>query len=95
MLLLVLRLLPLLLAVRRGGAEERACSGGFRSHFVLDTEDSVKQGAVLLATAQAQSREECERGSNTHKNNRWQKSHTINTWQLPVTQPLKTGNTCC
>lgn len=61
MLLLVLRLLPLLLAVRRGGAEERACSGGFRSHFVLDTEDSVKQGAVLLATAQAQSREECER----------------------------------
>lgn len=60
-LLVLCRLLPLLLAVTRRGAAEGVCSGGYRADFVLDAEDSVKQGAVLLATTHAQSPEECER----------------------------------
>ncbi|CAL1585757.1 unnamed protein product [Knipowitschia caucasica] len=39
----------------------RAAEGGYRADFVLDAEDAVAQGAVLLATVNAQSREECER----------------------------------
>ncbi|KAJ0026570.1 hypothetical protein NQD34_017570 [Periophthalmus magnuspinnatus] len=60
LLVLLLVLLPLLVAVRRGGAADAYCSGGYRADFVLDTEDAVKQGAVLLATAHAQSSDECE-----------------------------------
>uniref|UniRef100_A0A3B4XV92 Serine peptidase inhibitor, Kunitz type 1 b n=1 Tax=Seriola lalandi dorsalis TaxID=1841481 RepID=A0A3B4XV92_SERLL len=60
--LLLLLLLPLL---RRGGAAEDAdCSGTFRpgqEDFVLDAEDAVKEGAVLLATARVRSPEACER----------------------------------
>ncbi|KAK7906729.1 hypothetical protein WMY93_015341 [Mugilogobius chulae] len=62
--MLVLRLLPLLLplvlSARRGGASEARCRDGYRAEFVLDAEDAVKQGAVLLATAHAQSEEDCE-----------------------------------
>ncbi|XP_072288336.1 kunitz-type protease inhibitor 1-like [Eucyclogobius newberryi] len=54
-------LLPLVLAVRRGRAADAHCVGGHRADFVLDAEDAVKQGAVLLATEHAQSPEECER----------------------------------
>uniref|UniRef100_A0A8C6SLM1 Uncharacterized protein n=1 Tax=Neogobius melanostomus TaxID=47308 RepID=A0A8C6SLM1_9GOBI len=39
---------------------EPHCSGGYRADFVLDTEDALKSGAVLLDTPQAQSPEECE-----------------------------------
>ncbi|XP_022614690.1 kunitz-type protease inhibitor 1-like [Seriola dumerili] len=59
---LLLLLLPLL---RYGGAAEDAdCSGTFRpgqEDFVLDAEDAVKEGAVLLATARVRSPEACER----------------------------------
>ncbi|KAJ0061325.1 hypothetical protein NL108_014997 [Boleophthalmus pectinirostris] len=61
MLLLVLRVLPLVVAVRRGGAADAACADGYRADFVLDAEEAVKQGAVLLNTAHAQNPEECER----------------------------------
>ncbi|XP_071323481.1 kunitz-type protease inhibitor 1-like [Trachinotus anak] len=60
--LLLLLLLPLL---RRGGAaEDAACGGSFRpgqEDFVLDAEDAVTEGAVLLATTHARSPEACER----------------------------------
>ncbi|XP_078130845.1 kunitz-type protease inhibitor 1-like isoform X2 [Sander vitreus] len=58
--LLLLLLLPL---VRPAGAAEDAhCSAHFRAgpeDFVLDAEDAVKEGAVLLATAQVRSNEDC------------------------------------
>ncbi|KAG7233565.1 hypothetical protein INR49_006840 [Caranx melampygus] len=58
----LLLLLPLL---RCGGAAEDAdCSGSFRpgqDNFVLDAEEAVKEGAVLLATARVPSPEACER----------------------------------
>lgn len=57
--MLALLLLSLLGAAQRGGAETR-CSGGYRADFVMDAEDAVKRGAVLLATAHAQSPDECE-----------------------------------
>lgn len=60
--LLLLLLLPLL---RCGGAaEDAACSGSFRpgqEDFVLDAEEAVKEGAVLLATVRVSSPEACER----------------------------------
>ncbi|KAI3364693.1 hypothetical protein L3Q82_011471, partial [Scortum barcoo] len=62
-LLLLLPLLPLLLRPA-GAAEDAHCSGDFRSgqgDFVLDTEDAVKEGAALLATAHVHSAEGCER----------------------------------
>lgn len=56
----------LLLALLRLGAaaEDANCSGAFLSghaNFVLYTEDSVKQGAVLLATPSFRTDAECER----------------------------------
>ncbi|XP_053193373.1 kunitz-type protease inhibitor 1-like [Scomber japonicus] len=45
-----------------GTAEDSACSGAFRSgqkDFVLDAEDAVKEGAVLLSSTHALSAEAC------------------------------------
>ncbi|XP_044232334.1 kunitz-type protease inhibitor 1-like [Thunnus albacares] len=61
--LLLLPLLLLLLRPGGGAAEDASCSGAFRSgqeNFVLDAEDAVKEGAVLLSTAHAPSAEFCE-----------------------------------
>ena len=60
---LLFLLLLLLLRCGGGAAEDAACSGAFRSgqeNFVLDAEDAVKEGAVLLSTAHAPSAESCE-----------------------------------
>ncbi|KAG8011580.1 Kunitz-type protease inhibitor 1 [Nibea albiflora] len=62
--LLPLAPLFLLLVRSAGAAEVPDCSGSFRSsqeNFVLDTEDAVKEGAALLATAHVRSAEACER----------------------------------
>ncbi|CAJ1077824.1 kunitz-type protease inhibitor 1-like isoform X2 [Xyrichtys novacula] len=61
-----LLLLLLLLLARAAGADadDAACSGAFhpgQENFVLDAEDAVKEGAVLLATAPVSSGEACER----------------------------------
>lgn len=61
-LLLPLLLLPLLRP--SGAAGDAACVGSFRSghqDFVLDAVHAVKEGAVLLATAYVQTKEDCER----------------------------------
>ncbi|XP_041661032.1 kunitz-type protease inhibitor 1-like isoform X2 [Cheilinus undulatus] len=57
---------PLLLLFARAAAaaEDAACGDAFRpgqDNFVLDTEDAVKEGAVLLATRHVLSPEACER----------------------------------
>ncbi|XP_029965787.1 kunitz-type protease inhibitor 1-like [Salarias fasciatus] len=63
-----LPLLLLLLLVRPGGAaeqqEERAAPCGLRrgkQDFLLDAQDALREGAVLLAAARVRSAEECER----------------------------------
>ncbi|KAM7396048.1 hypothetical protein PAMA_007363 [Pampus argenteus] len=58
-------LLLLLFLSRPGGgaAEDAVCRGAFRSgqeNFVLDAEDAVKEGAVLLSTAHAPSAGACQ-----------------------------------
>lgn len=52
-------LLVSLVALPRG-AEQTRCRGGYRAKFVLDAEDAVARGAVLLSTAHVQSPYECE-----------------------------------
>lgn len=60
-----LLLLLLLLLIRPAGAAPDAdCRGSFRSgpeHFVLDAEDAVLEGAVLLDIAHVRSADACER----------------------------------
>ncbi|XP_029351717.1 kunitz-type protease inhibitor 1-like isoform X2 [Echeneis naucrates] len=59
--LLFLLLLPLLR--RSGAAADSGCGASFRpgqEDFVLDVEDSVRDGAALLATAYVRSPEDCE-----------------------------------
>ncbi|CAK6981233.1 kunitz-type protease inhibitor 1-like [Scomber scombrus] len=61
--LFLLFLLFLLLRPGGGAAEDSACSGAFRSgqkDFVLDAEDAVKEGAVLLSTTHVLSAEACQ-----------------------------------
>ncbi|XP_041815235.1 kunitz-type protease inhibitor 1-like [Chelmon rostratus] len=61
-LLPLLLLLPLLWPA--AAAENADCRGIFRAgqeNFVLDTEDAVREGAALLATAHVRSAEDCER----------------------------------
>ncbi|KAM9840601.1 kunitz-type protease inhibitor 1-like [Aulostomus maculatus] len=62
LLFLLLLLLPLLW--RGGAAEDAVCGGGFRAgqeDFVLDVEDAVTEGAVLLLTALVADAGACER----------------------------------
>lgn len=60
-------LLPLLLlrcAAAASAASSSGCSGSFRSgpnDFILDSEDAVSEGAVLLDSAQVSSGDACQR----------------------------------